>query len=116
MDVYKDIDAALAEMGFPYYHGMPDFAGIGEPETYISYTLREKPVYYSSGEANALSVWIALSVLSPVADSEIYQTIKNVMKKNGYEYQGGNDVGTTTTFPCKKHYSMDFIKKYYKEK
>lgn len=115
MDVYKDIDTALEEVGVPYYHGMPEFANDAEPVKYISYTLREKPVFYSSGKHNALSVWAAVSVFSPVSDIELYEKIRSILSAYGYEYRDGNDVGTRTPYPCKKHYAMDFVRNYYKE-
>lgn len=116
MDVYKDIDEALEAAGLPYYHGMPEFSESDEPEKYISYTLHEKPVFYASGKPQALSVWAAVSVFSPSADGELYRNIAETLAAHGYEYQSGTDAGTVTPYPCKKHYVMDFIRNYYKEK
>lgn len=115
MDVYKDIDSTLEAVGLPYYHGMPEFSANNEPEAYISYTLTEKPTYYASGKAHALSVWAAVSVFTAEADAELYRKIADALAANGYEYQSGTDVGSLVPYPCKKHYVMDFIRNYYEE-
>lgn len=113
MDVYKDIDSALEAVGLPYYHGMPEFSVDDEPNAYISYTLIEKPAYYASGKARALSVWAAVSVFTAEADAELYRKTAKILAANGYEYQSGTDLGAITPYPCKKHYVMDFIRNYY---
>lgn len=116
MDVYKDADTALNEIGVPYYHGMPEFSEFAEPESYISYTIHEKPVFYASGNSNALNVWLSVAVLTSSVNNELYQKIRAVLQAHGYEYQDGRDLGNMTSFPSKKQRSMDFIKSYYKEK
>ena len=115
MNVYKDIDEVLELLKVPFYHGMPEFYETEEPETYISYTLQNKPAFYASGKAKATNVWFSVSVFSTLPNSTLYQLIIDTLALHGYEYQGGRDIGVVTPYPCKNHYSMDFIKIYYKE-
>lgn len=116
MDLYKDVDTALAEVGIPFYQGMPEFSEFAEPESYISYIIHDKPVFYSSGDSNALTVWLSITVLTSNINNELYQKIRTVLKAHGYEYQDGRDMGNITIYPSKKQRSMDFIKNFYKEK
>ncbi len=104
MDYYKDIDRALEKAGVPYYHGMPVFSARDEPQSYISYTLHEKPYFYASGENMARQVWAAVSVFSPSVDMALYESVISAMKTAGFIWQDSADAGEITPYPCKKHY------------
>lgn len=85
------IDSILAEIGIPYYYGMPEFYEDGEPELYVVYTVTSVyPAQRADGEITAYLNRITLDIFgtSVPAVESLSQEITDAFEVSGIRLSG----------------------------
>ena len=109
MTIYERVEAALNGVFTSYYHGMPEFANMAEPDTYAVYTLTShRPQHFASGVKTSDGYFVSLAVFTKAIAPDLYEEAENAFLAVGFSYMGGRDVSAATSYPGRIQYSMDF--------
>ena len=108
MDIAEKMESALADV-LPVYGRVPEFSVDDEPEKYAVYSITEFPEEFAEGDDNTTQYLCRLAVFTPVLDFALYRQIKSAMRKAGFGYSSGGQVGTDALYPHIMHYYLDFV-------
>lgn len=108
VDIYTILDDILLNLNIPFYHGMPEFSQREEPCTYLVYDTSDSPEHFSEGYETEIQWNITINIFSPMADFPLMRKVSSAMKRNGFVYEGGGEIGNDKIFPYKKQYYQEY--------
>ncbi|KGJ49823.1 hypothetical protein KD33_07780 [Clostridium sp. NCR] len=106
----KEIMDLIKSLNIPCYYQELNVNNTNKPANYVLFSIYlEKDVEVADNISQATTYYIAINYWyeKSCKDLDKYRQIKNLMKSNGFKFDGINDMKSETHF-CK---NIDFIKK-----